>query len=369
LTDWSRLLVPDVRALEPLDVEAVASELRALWRHEPAAKLDWNENLFGPLPGVLEAVASELGRASVYPIAPYHDFCAEVARHTGVDPRHVAPGHGLQSIMGTVASTLLRPGDGVVIPEVTFYLYSPVSAARGAVVHRVPLRGYDLDLDALAAKAREVSARLVWICDPNNPTATTLAKADWVAFLDALADGCVAVVDEAYADFLVPESRITRERDVLEGRPVILLRSFSKFYGLAGLRLGYAIADDVVVRALAVVDEPFNVSCAALAAGLASLRAEETATERRRDVAEARAVLVNGLREAGAEPLPSEVGFVLVRVDVDDVLLTRELAERGVLVRAGSDVGLPGHVRIAVGPRAVMEHAVAAFADAIRTQQ
>ena len=145
---------------------------------------------------------------------------------------------------------------------------------------------------------------------------------------------------------------------------MILLRSFSKLYGLAGLRLGYAVADPAVVRCLAVVEEPFNVNCAALAAGGASLRAVEAAAERRREVAEARAYLADGLRDASAEPLPSEVGFVLARVDVDDVALTRALAERGVLVRAGSNVGLPGHVRIAVGPRPVMERAVAAFAEA-----
>src|SRR5262249_25485373 len=211
--------------------------------------------------------------------------------------------HGLQAIVGTVASAFLRPGDRVGIPEVTFYLYAPVSAARGALVHRVPLSGYELDLEALAAKARGEDARLVSGCHPNNPTATTLAVSDWDAFLGALPEGCAAVVDEAYADFLAPESRLRRERDVLEGRPVILLRSFSKFYGLAGLRLGYAIADETVVRALAVVDEPFNVSSASLAAGIASLQAQGTAAERRREVAEARALLVAGPREAGAEPL------------------------------------------------------------------
>ena len=144
---------------------------------------------------------------------------------------------------------------------------------------------------------------------------------------------------------------------------MILLRSFSKLYGLAGLRLGYAIADPAVVRCLAVVEEPFNVNCAALAAGSASLRAVEGTAERRREVAEARAALADGLRDAGAEPLPSEIGFVLARVDVDDEALTRGVAERGVLVRAGSNVGLPGHVRVAVGPRPVMERAVAAFAE------
>jgi histidinol-phosphate aminotransferase len=363
LTDWSRVLVPDVRALEPLDVEATVGEVRALASHEAGAKLDWNESLFGPLPGVLEEAGRSLAAASLYPIAAYDDFCVGVGRHTGVDPSMVAPGHGLQALVGTVASVLLRPGDRVVIPEVSFYLYALASSARGAIVQRSRMRGYELDLEALAETARETGARIVWVCDPNNPTATTLSASEWESFLDALPDGCVAVVDEAYGDFLPPESRLSRERDVSEGRPVILLRSFSKLYGLAGLRLGYAIADPAVVRCLAVVEEPFNVNCVALAAGVASLRAGDAAAERRREAAEARVYLAHGLRDAGAEPLPSEVGFVLVRVDVDDEALTRALAERGVLVRAGSSVGLPGHVRIAVGPRPVMARAVSAFAE------
>ena len=363
MADWGSILVPDVRALEPLDVEATVGEVRALAGHGAAAKLDWNENLFGPLPGVLEEAGRSLAAASMYPIAAYDDFCAEVGRHTGVDPSMVAPGHGLQALVGTVASVLLRPGDCVVIPEVTFYLYALASSARGAIVRRSPMRGYALDLEALAATARETGARVAWVCDPNNPTATTLSSSEWESFLDALPDGCVAVVDEAYGDFLPPESRLLRERDVTEGRPVILLRSFSKLYGLAGLRLGYAIADPAVVRCLAVVDEPFNVNCAALAAGGASLRAVDAAAERRREIAEARGYLADGLRDAGAEPLPSEIGFVLARVDVDDVALTHALAEQGVLVRAGSNVGLPGHVRVAVGPPPVMERALAAFTE------
>jgi len=366
LTDWSRLLVPHVREQEPLDVAATVGEVRALAAHEEGAKLDWNENLFGPLPGVLEETSRSLAAASMYPIAAYDDFCTEVGRHAGVDPGMVVPGHGLQALVGAVASALLRPGDSVVIPAVSFYLYALVSPARGATVHRAPMRGYAIDLGALAAKAREASARVAWVCDPNNPTATTLSRTEWEWFLDALPDGCVAVVDEAYGDFLPPESRLSRERDIADGRPLVLLRSFSKLYGLAGLRLGYAIADPAVVHALAVLDEPFNISVAALAAGSASLRAVDAAAERRREADEARAVLAEGLRVAGGDPLPSEIGFVLVRVDVDDVALARALAERGVLVRAGSSVGLPRHVRIAVGPRAVMERVVDAFAETRR---
>jgi histidinol-phosphate aminotransferase len=356
-----------VRAVEPLDYAETVGEVRRLARHDPAAKLDWNENLFGPLPGVLEEAARSLAAASMYPIAAYDDFRAEVARHTGVAPEQVAPGHGLQALVGSLASVLLRPGDAVVIPDVSFYLYALVSTARGAVVHRSPMRAYGLDLPALAARARETGARVAWVCDPNNPTATTLSAAEWAAFLDELPDGCVAVVDEAYGDFLSPESRLGRERDVLDGRPVIVLRSFSKLYGLAGLRLGYALADEEVVRALAVLEEPFNLNCVALAAGGASLRAGEAAASRRREVAVARARLIEGLRAAGADPLPSELGFVLARVDVDDAELTRRLAGQGVLVRAGSSVRLPGHVRIAIGPLPLMEHAVAAVANALQS--
>ena len=365
MTDWRSLVVPGVRELDPLDVDATVAQVRALRRHEQALKLDWNENLFGPLPGVLDAVANELANASFYPIEAYGDFRAEVGRHVETDPQRIVPGHGIQALIGTVASALLRPGDSVVLPAVTFYLYRVVSAARGAVVHTVPMRGYGLDLEALAATAREVEARLVWICDPNNPTGTVLSPPEWEAFLSALPSGCVAVVDEAYADFLPPERRHRREQDVEEGRPVVVLRSFSKFYGLAGMRLGYAIADGALARSLAVVEEPFNVNGPALAAGRASLRAVEAAAARRHEIAEARDLLAQGLREAGAEPLPSEVGFVLAPVDADDVLLARKLSDAGILVRPGSELGLAGHVRIAVGPPALMERVTAALGRAL----
>lgn len=145
-----------------------------------------------------------------------------------------------------------------------------------------------------------------------------------------------------------------RELDVEHGRPVVALRSFSKFFGLAGLRLGYAIVDETLAPYLDIVDEPFNVNCAGLAAGRACLRAGDAADRRREEVAEAREVLSRGLRKAGAEPLPSAANFVLARVDVDDAALADGLAQRGLLIRPGSDFSLPGYVRITVGPASLM---------------
>ena len=288
-------MAPGVRALEPLDVESTVEQVRMLGAHEQAAKLDWNESPFGPLPGVLDALGDELANVSRYPIEAYDDFRADAARSLGVPSGCVVPGHGTQALIGTVATTLLQPGDAVVQPAVTFYLYRMVSVARGAVVHEAPMGARGIDLEALLAKAREVDAKLVWICDPNNPTGTALERREWEEFLDALPERCVVVADEAYVDFLPPDRRLGRERDVVDGKPLVVLRSFSKFFGLAGLRLGCAIADEALAGYLRVVDEPFNVNCVALAAGRASLRvSDEVRATRRREVADAREYLTRG---------------------------------------------------------------------------
>jgi histidinol-phosphate aminotransferase len=356
VVDWSELVAPGVRALEPLDVQSTVEQVRVLGAHEQATRLDWNESPFGPLPGVLDALGDELANVSRYPIEAYDDFRADAARSLGVSSDCVVPGHGTQALICTVATTLLQPGDAVVQPAVTFYLYRMVSVARGAVVYETPMGARGIDLEALLAKAREVDAKLLWICDPNNPTGTALERREWEAFLDALPERCVVVADEAYMDFLPPDRQLRRERDVVDGKPLVVLRSFSKFFGLAGLRLGCAIADEALAGYLRVVDEPFNVNCVALAAGRASLRVgDEVRAIRLREVADAREYLTEALVAVGAEPYPSEVSFVLVRVDADDVLLTRQLLDAGILVRSGSELGLPGHIRVTVGPPSVTD--------------
>ncbi len=204
--------------------------------------------------------------------------------------------------------------------------------------------------------------RLVWIADPNNPTGSIVTEDEWRSFLDALPPGCVAVVDEAYREYVDPSVRVVREPDVLAGRPVLLLRTFSKIFGLAGLRLGYAVAGEALVSFFDVVQEPFNVNRAALAAGCASLRDPSLVEIRRRVAADARALLSRRLVEAGAEPYPSEANFLLVRLGGDDIRLADALARRGFLIRPGSDFGLAGFARITVGPDQAMEGVSGAIA-------
>ncbi|MGH3100342.1 MAG: pyridoxal phosphate-dependent aminotransferase, partial [Thermoleophilia bacterium] len=242
MTDWSPLLRPQLIDLGPYERGPSLDELNREYGLDEVAKLNWNEGLFGPLPGVLDAVAAELDETWAYPEHAYLELREGIAAETGAQAEQILPAHGIQTLILTLCSAFVSPGDTVVVPQPTYGLYAQASRAAGAVIERVPAPELRLDLERIADAARRSEARIAWICDPNNPTGSLIDPADWDAFLDQLPPGCLAVADEAYIDYVDPGTRIRREDDVAAGRPVVVLRTFSKIFGLAGLRLGYAIA-------------------------------------------------------------------------------------------------------------------------------
>jgi histidinol-phosphate aminotransferase len=354
VTDWSQLVRPSLIGVDPYRPGPSVDELKASYGLQDLVKLNWNEGLLGPFPNVRDAVLGELDQAWMYPEHAYSDFREAVASWLGTRPELIVPGHGIQALIATVAHAFLDPGDSVVVPSPTYGLYAQVSAAAGARVERVPGRAHRHDVEALVDAAGRVGARLIWLCDPNNPTGSLVTRDEWEALLTKLPERCAVVVDEAYAEYVHPERRLRREADVEAGRPVIVLRSFSKIFGLAGLRLGYAVVDEALAPFLDVVQEPFNVNRAALAAGRASLRQPELVDERRLENEHARETLARRLRALGLETIPSEANFLLVRVDTDDLALAEELVRRGLLLRPGHDFGMPGYIRATIGPAPVM---------------
>jgi histidinol-phosphate aminotransferase len=253
MTDWSEILRPQLIDLGPYVPGPSLDDLKRKLGVGDVAKLNWNEGLFGPLPGVLDAVARELPETWSYPEHAYLELREGLAVETGARPDQILPGHGIQALILTLCSAFLSPGDRVVVPQPTYGLYAQASRAAGAVVERVPCPELRLDLERVADAARRSGARLAWICDPNNPTGSALGEAEWRAFLDALPTGCVVAADEAYADYIDPPRCIRRADDVAAGRPVVVLRTFSKIFGLAGLRLGYALAAPELVPYLQAV--------------------------------------------------------------------------------------------------------------------
>jgi histidinol-phosphate aminotransferase len=355
VTDWSRIVRPSLIGLEPYRPGASLEELKERYGVEEIVKLNWNEGLEGPFPGVEEAVTAELERAWIYPAEAYADLREGVAGWLGTTADRIVPSHGIQALIATVVHAFLEPGDVVVQTSPTYGLYATTSAAAGARVVEVPNRDLRHDIDALAAAAREHDARLVWLCDPNNPTGSLVTQEEWERLLAGVPGRCAIVVDEAYFEYVDPKVRVDRVRDVEAGLPVVVMRTFSKIFGLAGLRLGYAVVSEPLAEMIDVVLEPFNVNRAALAAGRASLLHPELVETRRLANEAGRERLAERLREAGAEPCPSQANFLLVDVGVDDRALTEALARRGFLVRAGSEFGLDGYVRITTGPAPLME--------------
>jgi histidinol-phosphate aminotransferase len=365
MTDWKRIARPSLRDLTPYHPGLTRDELKERLGLDHIEPLNWNEDLFGPPQEVLDAAAAEIQNAPFYPERAYADFRDAAAEALAVPAEFVVPGHGAQALVAALAATFLEPGRTAVVPAITYGLYAHVSAAAGARVVRVPVPGLHLDLEAIAARARSEQARVVWVCDPNNPTGSLIEPAQWRAFLGALSADCVVIADEAYMDFADPAARADRLRDIVDGRPVIVVRSFSKSFGLAGLRLGVAIADPAVARLLGVVLEPFGVNRAALAAGLAAVGLDGFLPRRRAEVSVARDALRDALAREGLVSHPSQANFVLVELGVDDRPVCEALLARGILVRPGAGLGLPGTARVTVARAPLMARVAAMIAEEV----
>ncbi|HLY47782.1 MAG TPA: histidinol-phosphate transaminase [Solirubrobacteraceae bacterium] len=369
MTAWRELLRPSVIDVGAYRPGVSGDETMARFGLTEVVRLNWNENLFGPLPGVLDEVAAALDAAWSYPEDSYEGFRRAVAAWAGADPGQVIPGHGIQALTLALVSAFVERGDSVVIPAPTYGLYAQACRVGGAVVHRVPCDdSLAIDLGAVAEAAREHGAKLAWVCDPNNPTGRRLDAGDWEAFLAAMPPRCVIVVDEAYGDYIEPELRIDRVSEISAGRPIVILRTFSKIFGLAGLRLGYALVGESLAPYLNAVHEPFNVNRAALAAGLASLRRVELLDVRRDQTRRARDRLVAGAEAAGIVAVRSDANFVLLELGVDDERVCEALAREGLLLRPGSELGLPGYVRVTTGDEQLMERVGTRLAEVVQRE-
>ncbi len=203
----------------------------------------------------------------------------------------------------------------------------------------------------------------MFVCDPNNPSGDALGRGEWSRFLDELPDGCLVAVDEAYADYVEVDERPARIEDVASARPVVVLRTFSKLFGIAGLRLGFAIVHPALVACLDAVQEPFNMNRPALAAGMACLADTAAVEARRLEVVAAREAFARDLEARGFDCAPSRANFVLADAGVDDLALFEGMVRRGFLIRPGSEFGLAGRVRITIGPTALMQQVLEAIVE------
>lgn len=314
---------------------------------ECAVKLASNENALGPSPRAVDAMRRAAERMHIYPDGGAYYLRRKLAERLELEPEHFAFGCGSNELIVLLGHVFLGPGRGIVMGERAFVIYRLVADAfRGETV-AVPMPAHVHDLPAMV-QAVTPETRIVFVANPNNPTGTMVDGAAIDACLDALPENVLLVVDEAYIELLPPEQQPDTLRHVRDGRNVMLLRTFSKTYGLAGLRLGYGVAAPECVALLERVRQPFNVTSMALAAAEAALDDEAHLRATRVRVREGLDELTAVCRELGLDWIPSVVNFLCIDVGQGRRVF-EALQARGVIVRPMDVYGLPRHIRVTVG--------------------
>jgi histidinol-phosphate aminotransferase len=326
-------------------------ELQAELGLDRIIKLASNEGAYGPLPAAIaafEAASEELNR---YPDAGGLRLREALGDLHGVPLDQVVLGNGADELIRLCAVATVDEGDRVVFPWPSFPSYVASAACSAAEAVQVPLNGRRFDLDAVlaAVEGGEGRAKLVYLANPNNPTGTMVDAGELLAFLDALPTGALCVLDEAYADYAEPEP--DGANLVRAGRPnLCVLRTFSKVYGLAALRIGYAIASPQVADTLDRVRPIFNVNQPAQEAALASLHERADVAARIEHARRARVTLHDALAGAGLDPEPSQANFVYAEMPGGDAAaLADRLLRVGFIVRDLAGFGAPGAIRVTVG--------------------
>jgi histidinol-phosphate aminotransferase len=314
----------------------------------PVVKLASNEGPWGPVPAAIEAIVNAARAGNRYPDGGCWALRTALAERHGLAFGQVVVGNGADAVLNYLALSMLEPGDEVAFGWPSFPVY-PINAAKmGAVAVRAPLRGSSYDLDALADCITE-RTKLVYVTNPNNPTGGMVTRAALERFLDGLPDHVLPVLDEAYFEYVDdPEYPDGASEQLARGRRCIVLRTFSKIYGLAGFRVGYGLCPPDIAAACLKVKNAFDVTQSALDAALASLDAGDEVARRREETRQGRERLTAGLCERGFAPLAGVANFVCVDVG-DGAAFAARLERHGVIVRPLGPFGDPASVRISVG--------------------
>ncbi len=340
---------PVLEHVTPYEAGPSLEEMERTLSVESLVRLSANESPLGPSPTVVEALRREARRAHLYPDGGATALRTALAHTLGIEPDWLIAGNGADEIVAFIARAALDPGDEVLIPDPAFEPYSTEATLAGAAVVRSPLAGYHTDLDDMRRRVTP-RTKVVFICTPHNPASTLVPGTLLVPFLEGLGDDPpLVVVDEAYRDFC--DDPDTADGVALARRfpTVIAMRTFSKIAGLAGLRVGYAVARPEAIDRLNRVRAPYNVNRFAQVAALAALE-DRTHLKRTRSLVLAeRPRLIAALQARGAVLPPSQANFVLARVGDLAGPLRQALMKSGLLVRDGAGVGFPGHLRIAIG--------------------
>jgi histidinol-phosphate aminotransferase len=346
--DFIARATPGVQGLQPYVPGKPAQELERELGLSDIVKLASNENPLGPSPRALAAAQQALRELHLYPDASGYRLKQALQQHYGVAPGNITLGNGSNDVLELIARAFLRPGDEVIYSQYAFLVYPIITQASSAAAVVTPALNWGHDLDAMLAAVTE-RTRLVFIANPNNPTGSWLSRAQLCAFMDALPASVVLVLDEAYTEYS-EDPEFPDGLALLPRYPnLVVTRTFSKAWGLAGLRVGFAAANTEITDLLNRVRQPFNVGGPALAAAEAVLR-DSDYLQRTLDTNRAgMRQLVDGLQGLGLAVIPSAGNFVCVGLGRPAGPVYQQMLQRGVIVRPVANYQMPDHLRISIG--------------------
>ncbi len=334
-------------ALKPYEPGKPIEEVERELGISNAVKLASNENPLGPSPKAAAALRGAVDELNRYPDGGSVMLTRKIAQRHGVSPQHIFLGCGSVEIINLLAYLFIRPGFNSVTSEHAFAIYELATAASGGEIRTTPMKDYTFDLDAIGGAVDE-RTRVVWLANPNNPTGTIYRREAWERLLARMPDHVVIVADEAYFEF-VRDPGYPNALNYLEAQPrLIVLRTFSKIFGLAGLRVGYGVAHPEMVNLLNNVRQPFNINLLAQAAVMAGLDDDEHVRRTLEVNAQGIEYLEREFKRLGIQFVPTQGNFFLVEVG-DGVKVFNALLRQGVIVRPMHGYRFPRHVRISVG--------------------
>ncbi len=349
LMDLCELSPSYVRAIAPYQPGKPISELaRELGLKEAGiVKLASNENPRGIGPRTRAAIEASIADVARYPDGSGFELRQALSKRYGVDMASIVLGNGSNDVLELVALAFLGPGRAAVISQHAFAVYPLATQARGARQILVPARNYAHDLEAMA-KAIDDETYVAWVANPNNPTGTLAGVEQLEAFLKRVPERVLVVLDEAYNEYLPSDLRADTVKWLKRHPNLVITRTFSKAYGLAGLRVGYALAHPGVADVMNRVRQPFNVNSIALAAAAAALNDMEFVARSFAENLQGLRQIEEGVRTLGLDYIPSHGNFITVRVGkAADIY--KKLLRRSVIVRPVAGYGLPEHLRVTVG--------------------
>ena len=335
--------------IDPYEAGKPIEELKRQLGLRDIIKLASNENPLGPSPKAVDAIKKALSSVNRYPDSNGFYLKKKLAKFINMEPSNIVLGNGSDELIDIIIKTFVEEDEHIITADFTFLEYKIISNIKGRMVVTVPLKYFKYDLNAIKKKI-DKKTKIVFVSNPNNPTGTYVTRYEVEEFLKGLPDNVLLVLDEAY-DAFIDVNDFPKSPSYVRSNNVVVLKTFSKSYGLAGLRVGYAIADSKLASFMEIARQPFNVNSLAQAAATAALDDKHFLRKTRKVILEGKDYIYDCLQNMGIAFVPSVSNFILIDVGRDGVGVFKEMLKYGVIVRDMKQYGLKNYIRVTIGTK------------------